>query len=215
MASNLINFYEFIKQDETPNPNYETHRIKIPFRALVCCSSGGGKSNLILNLMAQMSNTFTKIVIVSKEEEPLYNYLQEKIKKGLEIHYQGSIPELNKMSKGQSGLVVFDDLVLDKKPQIGEMYIRGRKLGYSSVYISQSFYQTDKIIRQNCNIIWLGYGMQSRDLKMILSEFALSINLNDLVKMYNEITAQKMNFMMINFEDRTIRKNINEIVINF
>jgi hypothetical protein len=210
----LVNFYEFIKQDETPNPNYEQHKIKIPFRMLICCASGGGKTNYVLNLLALFNNTFTRLIISTKAEEKLYDYLQEKIKK-VEVYLEGKIPEITKMPKGQSGLLILDDLCLDKKPEVGQMYIRGRKLSFSTIYITQSFYQVEKIIRQNCNIICLGYGLQSRDLRMILSEFALGITLDELIKIYNEATAIKMNFLMINLDDRTIRRNITEIIREF
>jgi hypothetical protein len=163
-----------------------------------------------------MNKTFNKIIICTKAEEPLYTYLQDKLKSSqVEIYYDGKIPEFEKMDSGQNGLVIFDDLVLDKNKAIGEMFIRGRKLGYSMIYISQSFYQTDKLIRQNVNYIWLGRGMQKRDLNMILSEFALGMNKNELEQIYNELTRQPMNFMMIDFNNKNIRHNITDIVKEF
>lgn len=212
----MINFYENIKQPKVLNPNFKKHKIELPFRALTCCSSGGGKSNLTLNLLYLMNKTFHKIIICTKAEEPLYSYLQDKLKSSqVEIHYGGKIPEFEKMDKGQNGLVIFDDLVLDKNKAIGEMFIRGRKLGYSMIYISQSFYQTDKLIRQNVNYIWLGRGMQKRDLNMILSEFALGMDKNELEQIYNELTRQPMNFMMIDFNNKNIRHNIIDLIKQF
>lgn len=212
----MINFYENIKQPKLLNPNVKKHKIEIPFRSLICCSSGGGKSNLTLNLLYLMNKTFHKIIICTKAEEPLYSYLQDKLKGSqVEIYYGGKIPEFEKMDKGNNGLVIFDDLVLDKNKAIGEMFIRGRKLGYSMIYISQSFYQTDKLIRQNVNYIWLGRGMQKRDLNMILSEFALGMNKNELEQIYNELTRDPMNFMMIDFNNKNIRHNITDIVKQF
>ena len=55
-----------------------------------------------------------KIIIVSKAEEPLYDMLQDKLK-NISIHYEGNIPEIEKMKKGQNGLIVFDDMVLTHK----------------------------------------------------------------------------------------------------
>ena len=178
----MINFYENIKTVKTLNPNYKNHKIDLPFRGLVCCGSGGGKSNLVMNLLFLMNKTFHKIIICTKAEEPLYTYLKDKIK-DVEIYYQGQIPEFEKLDK-QNGLVIFDDLCLDKdQSKIGEMFIRGRKLNYSMIYISQSFYQTPKLIRQNCNYIWLGRGLMKRDLNTILSEFALGLEKNELESM--------------------------------
>lgn len=211
----MINFYENIKLPKTLNPNYKKHKLELPFRGLICCGSGGGKSNLCLNLLVLLNQTLHKIIICTKATEPLYDFLQDKLKTNqLEIYYNGEIPEFEKMDKGQNGLIIFDDLILTKNPKIGEMFIRGRKLGYSLIYISQNFYSTDKIIRNNVNYVWLGRGMQSRDLNMILSEFALGINKKELEQLYNELTRQPMNFMMFDLNKRNIRHNIENIIMD-
>lgn len=212
--SGLINFYEHIKNDKKHNPNFENHQIELPFRGLINCASGGGKSNLFCNLLYEMNNTFHKIIIVSKAEEPLYDMLQDKLK-NISIHYNGEIPEIQKMDKSKNGLIVFDDMVLSPNNKIGELFIRGRKLGFSCIYISQSFYSTPKIVRQNCSIVWLGKGMNKRDLRLILSEFAIGLSINELEKLYNELTKESMNFMMINTNDRTIRKNLKDIILKY
>ncbi len=211
----LINFYEHIKTDKILNPNFKSHHISLPFRWLINCSSGGGKSNFLVNLLYEFKNTFHKIIIVSKAEETLYDFLKSKLKDNIEIYYEGFIPDIEKMEKGKNGLIVFDDMVLTHDNRIGEMFIRGRKLGFSSVYISQSFFNTPKIIRQNVNLISLGRGMNKRDLRLILSEFALGISVNDLESIYAELTKQPMNFMTIDINNRNIRYNIKDIRIQF
>lgn len=210
----LINFYEHMKTDKRHNPNYESHQIELPFRGLINCASGGGKSNLFCNLLYEFNQTMHKIIIVSKAEEPLYDMLQDKLK-NISIHYEGNVPEIEKMKKGQNGLIVFDDMVLTHNNKIGEMFIRGRKLGYSCIYISQSFYGTPKIIRQNVNYIWLGKGMSKRDLRLILSEFAMGISVDDLERIYNDLTKEQMNFMMLDLNKRRIKHNIKEIILEF
>lgn len=209
----MINFYENIKLKKTINPNYKIHKIDLTFRALIACGSGGGKSNLCLNLLYLFNKTFHRIIICTKATEPLYDYLIEKIP-NIEIYYEGKIPEFEKMDN-QNGLVIFDDLILDKNKAIGEMFIRGRKLGYSMIYISQSFYQTDILIRKNVNYIFLGRGLLKRDLNTILSEFTLGLNKDELEKLYNNITSEPMNFLMIDLNKRNIRKNIKDIIFEF
>lgn len=210
----MINFYENIKLKKTPNPNYKKHKIDLPFRGLICCGSGGGKSNLTLNLLYLMNKTFHRIIICTKATEPLYDYLKDRIDK-IEIYYEGKMPEFEKMGENENGLVIFDDLVLDKNKTIGEMFIRGRKLGYSMIMITQSFYQTDILIRKNVNYIWLGRGLMKRDLNMILSEFTIGLNKEQLEKLYNDITREPMNFLMIDLNKRNIRKNITDIIFEF
>lgn len=211
----LINFYKTFKSDTIHNPYEEEHKIKLPFRALICCASGGGKSNLLMNILYEMHNTFHKLIIITKAPEPLYDNLQEKLK-NIEIYYEDQqYPPFQKMEKGQNGLVIYDDQVLTKDNKIGEMFIRGRKLGYSSIYISQSYFGTPKIIRQNINYVWLGKGMSKRDLRLILSEYAMGISIEKLEEIYNDLTRAKMNFMMIDINDRNIRHNIKKIILEF
>jgi hypothetical protein len=211
----LINFYEHFKQPKVNNPHYERHRIELPFRALVACASGGGKTNLITNLLYEMTGTFNRIYIITKAPEPLYDFICSKLKQCSISYIDQGYPELSKMPKNENGLVIFDDLVLTKDNRIGDLFIRGRKNGYSSIYISQSFYGTPKIIRQNVGYVWLGHGMSKRDLRMILSEFALGLNLNELEMYYNQLTTIKMTFLLIDLLGRNIRQNITEIVKEF
>jgi predicted AAA+ superfamily ATPase len=84
----LINFYNTFKQEKIHNPNESLHGIKLPFRALINCASGGGKTNLVLNILYMMNNTFHDIIIVSKAEEPLYDHLVDKLK-NVKIYYNG------------------------------------------------------------------------------------------------------------------------------
>jgi hypothetical protein len=161
-----------------------------------------------------MNNTFHKIIIVTKAVEPLYDLLVDKIK-NIEIHYEGSYPNIEKMNKGENGLIIYDDQVTTKDNRIAEMYIRGRKLHYSSIYISQSYFSTPKLIRQNINYLWLGRGINKRDLRLMLSEYSINLSVDQLEKIYQEITKKPMQFMMISLNDRNIRKNIKEIIYEF
>lgn len=213
--SKLINFYSQIKENKKINPYYDIHQIEVPFRLLCCCASGGGKSNFILNLLYEFHNTFHRIIIITKAEEPLYTMLQKKLKDRVEIYYDGEIPEFEKLEDNQNGLIIFDDMVLTPDKRIGEIFIRGRKLGYSSIYISQSFYGTPKITRQNVNYVALGKGINKRDLRMILSEYSIGLSVSELEQIYFQITKEHMHFMMIDLHKRNLRHNIKDILVEF
>jgi hypothetical protein len=168
-----------------------------------------------MNLLYYLDRTLHKIIICTKAPEDLYDYLIKKID-DVEIHYEGFIPEFQKMNKGENALIIFDDLVLDKNTQIAEMFIRGRKLGYSLIFISQSYYSINpKIIRQNVNYIFLGRGLHKRDLNTILGEFAMGLEKEELEKLYSSLTREQMNFMFIDFLKRNIRHNITDIILEF
>jgi hypothetical protein len=213
--SEIINFYSQIKEPKQHNPNYEIHKLNLPFRLLVNCSSGSGKSNYVMNLLYELHNTLHKIIIVTKEEEPLYNLLEKKLKNRVEIYYNGIVPEFEKLEPGTNGLIIFDDMVLTPNNKIGEIFIRGRKLGYSSIFISQSFFQTLKIIRQNINLVALGKGINKRDLRLILKEYSISLTVDELEEIYFNITKTHMHFMLIDLHNRNIRHNIKNIIYEF
>ena len=80
----MINYYKKIPKkflNNVPNPQYKQHLIKTPMRLICSAPSGSGKSTFVLNLLQRFSSgegTFQKIFIITKDSEPLYDYLQTK-----------------------------------------------------------------------------------------------------------------------------------------
>lgn len=195
---------------ETYNPNYAKHKIKLPFRAVIVGSSGSGKTNTLLSLIALMNETFTKIVIVTKnKDEPLYNYLRDKtggdkgMVKILEFDKEG-IPDINKeFTPENNSLLVFDDLVNQTEKEqrpIADAFIRARKRGCSLVYISQSFFGVPKLIRNNLTHIFLKQVSSMKNLVLISRECSLDIPRERLIQMYKEATKDRMNFIMFDLD---------------
>jgi hypothetical protein len=155
----LINFYEFTKKDTVfKNPNYKNHNIEIPFRMIISAPSGAGKTNFLLNLICSMENTFYRIIIcVKNKAEPLYEMIEEKLNSGktkqIEIYEDGEVPKLPDDKKNR--LIVFDDLLYDNQSEIKQYFIRGRKKGFSCIYLTQSYFKTPKDLRLQCNYIVL------------------------------------------------------------
>ncbi len=209
----MLNFYKLIKGKAKHNPGYDRHKIDLPFRMLICTASGGGKSNLLMNLITLMTNTFVSITIVTKASEPLYDLLAEKVE-GVKVYYydEHGVPPLDDSDPSLNKLIVFDDLVTVKNNTVNEAFIRGRKLGYSSVYISQSYFMTPKLIRQNVSYIALGRGINQRDLRMILSEYSVNMSLDELKSLYHQLTSKHMHFMLLDLVQNNIRSNILDIV---
>lgn len=223
----MFNFYEVIpKKKGFLNPHYEDHGFQIPFRAVIASSSGSGKSNMCLNLIYAMNNSFHKIILcVKSSSEPLYELLKEKLENRVEIYENGEIAPLiqdteetdKNIVKGgyrNSKLIIFDDLILENKATqelIAQFYIRGRKFGYSCIYISQNFYSIPINIRKNCNYIILGRGLLARDLKSILSSTAGSSDKNSLhefEKAYKRFTANPMTVCIIEVDKKIARDKI-------
>jgi hypothetical protein len=116
MSDAPINFYDVMPKKflkKTHNPHYDKHKIKLPLIMIVAGATGAMKTNTVLNILYNMPDTFSKIVVITRnKDEPLYNYLKEAIPK-VEIH-EGlqHLPDLDKeFDKKENSLVIFDDLV--------------------------------------------------------------------------------------------------------
>ncbi len=206
----LINIYERIPKRFFPNshnPHYEQHKIKIPFRAMVVGASGSGKTALVMSVFLNcMPDTWHKIVIITKNsDEPIYQYIktiipqqQLEILEGIE-----SIPALDSFSKNENNLVIFDDLMLDDMKQIGQYFIRARKLGVSCLFLVQSFFSNDKnfkLIRRNINYLFLKKVAGLKDITYIMREYSLDINKKDFVKLYQDATKNFTDFLLIDID---------------
>ena len=220
----IVNMYERIPShfiDKVDNPNFHLHHFKIPFRACIVAPSGSGKTNFLLNLIELFSRgdqgTFQTINIITRnKDEPLYRFLESisdqiVIKEGL-----NNIPKLDKFDKELNHLVVFDDLVLEKDlGAICQYYIRARKLNVSVIFLSQSFFGTPKIIRNNCNYMILLKLSGNREVNMILSEFGLGVTKEQLLDIYQYATREKMQPLIIDLEaepNQRFRKGFIEII---
>jgi len=224
IGGKIVNFYEHIPKeflDTADNPNFENHKLKLPFRMCVVAPSGSGKTNFLCNLIHLFScgskGTFADITIITRnKDEPLYRWITDKcdqiqVKEGL-----SNTPQLDKMDKDLNHLVVWDDLVLSKDLSMVEnYYIRARKLNCSVIFLSQSFFRIPKIIRNNCNYMVILKLSGNREVNMILSEFGLGITKEELLQIYEYATAEKFSPLVIDMDespDKRFRKGMLEIL---
>ena len=192
---------------KTENPNYELHHFDTPFRSLVVAPSGSGKSNFITNLITLFckgKGTYDNIYIFCKcKDEPLYRYLSDKSKGLIEVFENlEKLPALNDLNACKQTLLIFDDMVTDikKHPIISEWFIRGRKRGASMMFLSQSYYGTPKIIRQNVNYVVILKLGGTRDINSLLREVSIGLTKEQLLEMYNVSTKNKFDVLIINLE---------------
>jgi DNA polymerase III delta prime subunit len=205
----LKNWYDVIPKKflvKSHNPHYNSHKIKLPFRMIICGNSGSGKTQTLLNLLHIMPNTFSKVFIVTKnKDEPLYNFLEDKYKDdGLTVKEGISeLPDLDSMDKEENNLIVLDDLVNEsekaQKP-ICDYFIRCRKKNCSIIYISQSFYAVPKMIRDNISYLIIKQVSSMKNLTMICRECSLGIDKKQLKNIYDDATSSKMSFLLIDLE---------------
>ena len=121
----------------------------------------------------------------------------------IEIHESlEKLQALNDLKPCEQTLIIFDDFITDIKkfPIISEYFIRGRKRCCSLMFLSQSYFNTPKVIRQNinyCVVLKLG---GTRDVNSILRECSIGLTKEELLYMYQQATKQKFDVFIINLD---------------
>lgn len=207
------------------NPGFKLHGIKVPFRMIVLAPTGGGKSTFLMQLIHDMTRTFNHIHIACMvKDELLYNKLESDISKctsegddDVLTFSEESIPpmdELKAMAEGEQQLVVFDDMIGNKRlqPTILDYYKRGRKMNMSMVYLAQVFFD-DKVgvpkgIRNQVGYIVIK-GIERDDLRLIIRRFNLSKYLDYIVHIYETCVVPKpLYWMMLDVHNPDINKRV-------
>ena len=144
--------------------NYEQGHPCMPadvFRMLICGSSNSGKTNTLLHMLYELLE-YDKIYLFSKNlhQNKYLNLLQEFAEKinpqvGYDVNeaYGDEIIPLEELPADNQKIVVFDDLVCQKKNQnsIINYFINGRLRNCCVIYLTQTFYKVPKNIRDNCS----------------------------------------------------------------
>lgn len=221
VSNEMVDYYKIMPKKfitKSHNPNFKIHGLNVPFRILINGGSGSGKTQTLMNLIRVMSGTFQNIHIITKnKDEPLYNYLEDKLAKtGLTITEGiSSAPDLDSFNKNEQSLIVMDDLVLEKnQKQLEQYFIRARKLNCSLVYISQSYFSVPKMIRQNLNYMIIKRLNTLQDLFRIMREYSLGVDKTILQDIYEDaIKDNKQDFLLVDIDaepDKRFRKNFED-----
>ena len=100
-------------------------------------------------------------------------------------------------------LIVFDDLIADmilhKKLDsvVTELFIRGRKLNISLVFITQSYFKVPKDVRLNTSHFFIAKIPNKRELQQIAINHSSDINTKDFANIYRKCTAEPYSFLVI------------------
>ena len=99
-------------------------------------------------------------------------------------------------------LIVFDDMIADminnKKlnPVVTELFIRGRKLNISIVFITQSYFKVPKDVRLNSRYFFITKIPNKRELQQIALNHSSDIDFKDFIKIYKKCTAKLYSFLV-------------------
>ena len=99
-------------------------------------------------------------------------------------------------------LIVFDDMITDminnKKLNsvVTEMFIKGRKLKHSLVFIMQSYLRVPKDVRLNSTHFFIMKILNKIELQEIALNHSSDINAKDFIKIYKIYTAKPYSFLV-------------------
>ena len=165
----MINFDDYTNENEIEHNSKWPYISDHPYRILIVGGSGSGKTNALFNLINNQPY-IDKIYMYAKDPcETKYQCLINKREKvGLNhfdpkafMEYSNDMQDVYKNiedynpGKKRKILIVFDDMIADMineerlNPIVTELFIRGRKLNISIVFITQSYFKVPKDFRLN------------------------------------------------------------------
>ena len=183
------------------------------------------KKNVLLNSIENQPD-IDKIYLYAKDPyEAKYQYLINK-REGVGINHfkdlKAFIEYSNDMrnvyknidhynpDKEKKILIVFDDMIADmiqnKKLNsiVTELFIRGRKLNISLVFITQSYFKFPKGFRLNTTHFLITKIVRKRELQQIEINHSSDIRTEDFVNIYRKCTAEPYSFFV---NDTTLASN--------
>jgi hypothetical protein len=209
----ILNFYDVISKGKKVKrkqyPNYDTYKLSVPNRFMLVGSGGSGKTNILLNLILGVG-AWTKIVMLVKmPDEPLYQYLIDEIRK-VEAKLKVDIltvsdtlddlPDVDSFDSRENTLLIIDDMLGESAKDLAKVshfWVRGRKRSVSCAFLTQSYFGTPKLIRQNTDVC-IFKKLTLRDLKMVLKEYSLDKTVDELMAMYRSCNPSSItDFFMI------------------
>ena len=116
-----------------------------------------------------------------------------------------SIKDVDELENELQKIAHFDDYICDKnQDQIIKYFIQGRHKNCSVIYLSQSYYKTDKNIRLNCDHFIL-YEMNS-----VREESMLTREIGSPIDKYKEATKNQYHFLYMDKPNKSYKRNFNE-----
>jgi hypothetical protein len=225
----IKNFYTLLpkefRNDMKKDPSYPKTLIKKNSMCLVVGGTGAGKTNLITNFLELSSGTFYDIIAYtgSSKDEPLYNYLSSKIDGMQLIDDPGHLPMIGNYKddaeyKKLPKCIIFDDCIMEDKKIlkiICKWYMCARKLGWTCFFLSQNYHSTPPFIRRNIMYLMLFKLSDMKDVRTILSNCCVDIDLDTLKGMLVHATSQPLNWLTIAINespDLRYRHNFDDVL---
>ena len=232
----MFNFDCITEEDiKEHNPNW----LEIPdhsYRVLIVGGSGSGKTNALLNLITNKPYIDKKFLCVKDSYEVKYQLLVNKREgTGLKyfngskvfIEYSNNIDDIyrniedSNPNKKRKILIVFDDMIADMlsneriNPIGSKLFIGGRKLDISLVFITQFYFAVPKNIRLNSIHYFVTKVQNKRELHKIAFNNSSDIDFQHFINLYKKCTSKPYSFLVIETtlasdNSSYFRKNLSE-----
>jgi hypothetical protein len=208
-----------------------------PFRMLATGPSGSGKTNMVLclvycHLHYDMLYIYTKTPEQNKYQDliNMFENMVEKTNKKFKketisiddlLYISDSLEDVfdpTELDNKKQNLVIFDDFITSKDQKIIENYfVHGRHSNCSVIYLSQSYFETPKMIRQNCNYFAFFSLPSKNNLTQIVRDHDIDLDKKEFMKMFNECIGdpKEKNFFLLSKDEQCpglkYRKNFDSI----
>ena len=214
----MINFDEYTNENKKEYNLNWSYIPDHPYRILIIGGSGTGKTNALLNLINNQQDINKIYLYVKDPYEDKYQYLISKRESaGLKhfndpkafIEYSNdmhsvyrSIDKYNP-DKENKILIVFDDMIADminkKKLNsiVTELFIRGRKVNISLIFITQSYFKVPKDVRNNSTHFFIMNIPNKRELMQIAIKHSSDISTKDFTEIYRKCADKPYSFLVI------------------
>ena len=213
----MINFDEYTNENKTEHNSKWPYIPDHPYRILIVRGSGSGKTNALLNLIKNQTDIDETYLYAKDPYEAKYQYFINKHEKvGLShyddreafMEYSNDMQDVYKTSEdynprmNRKVLIVFDDMIADMINNIklnliiSELFIRGKKINVSIVFITQSYFKVPKDVRINSTHFFIMIISNKRELQQIALNHSSDIDFKDFMRIFKKYTTEPYSFLV-------------------
>ena len=217
-------------KDKTDNFSIKVNQLfDIPFRLILCGSSGQGKSNLLINLLLNNNFGYTDIfdgdrimifsptiksdeklnILVNEKDIPSSNLFENFSDDLLEEVYDLLVDDfkdaISNGEKPKHTLIILDDLAFSSKlskrfSALGKVFCNGRKFLVSCICLTQTYTSIAKNIRINSSGLII-FNTSNKELEIIEKENNFLNSKSSFYEMFREYVKERFQFLVINYSN--------------
>ena len=187
----MINFDGYASENKTES------NINWPFRVSIIGGSGSGKTNVLLNLVETQPGIDKIYLYPEHTYKAKYQYLI-KIRENVGIDNfndpKAYIEYSNDMHDIYKSIDDYNPDGDNKNLIVTGLFIRGRKLNISLVFITQSYFKVPKDVRLNTTHFFIAKFPNKRELQQIARNHSSDVRTEDFINIYRNALVNHIRF---------------------